>query len=91
MLGSPRERVRSRPLYAEYDAPRHGLLGHPCEFNPEADLTRLGRSYKTVRVGNLRLTVASDGTEVLHDPAADPAQVVDISARRPQTVARLRG
>jgi len=81
----------ARPLFAEYTGPRGGLVGMLQELNPAVDVARLGRSLKTVRVGSLRLTVASDGEEVLHDLAADPGQKVNIAAERPQAVAQLRG
>jgi arylsulfatase A-like enzyme len=91
LLRPPGADELARPLIAEYTGPRGGLLGLMQKLNPAADVERLGRSFKTVRVGDLRLTVASDGSEELHDLAADPAQQVNIAAERPQAVEQLRG
>ncbi len=90
LLRRPEAREQARPLFAEYTGPRGGLLGMLQKRNPDLDVARLGRSFKTVRVGDLRLTVASDGSEVLNDLASDPGQRVDLAAERPQAAARLR-
>ncbi len=78
-----------RPLVAQYAPPRQDQLALLSGRNPDVDLTRLRRGLNTVRVGDLRLTVADDGEVVLHDMAADPHQEHDLSSERPGDVATL--
>jgi len=79
-----------RPLIAEYFEPQAHLIDALAELNPELDPAPLRRTYRTIRLGDLRLTVASDGLVELHDLAADPGQRENLADRRPQDVAALR-
>ena len=75
-----------RPMVAEYAGPLPRMLEMLRTKNPDLDRARLGRSFRSVRLGDLRLTVGSDESFVLHDLAADPAQLTDLAAERPQVV-----
>jgi len=78
-----------RPLVAHYAPPFNDQLVLLTIRNPHLDTTLLERGLNTVRVGDLRLTVADDGQILLHDLAADPQQKHDLSADRPDDVANL--
>ncbi len=90
LLVPPAPDEMARPLFAEYTGPRSGLLRLMAKLNPDADVDSLGRSLRSVRVGEERLTIGSDGSMQLHDLALDPDQAADLSAARPQATARLR-
>lgn len=79
-----------RPLVAEYAGPPAGLLRALRQINPRLDTKPLGASFRTIRVGDLRLTVGSEGTVELHDLAADPGQRHDLSAERPRDLEALQ-
>jgi arylsulfatase A-like enzyme len=79
-----------RPLVGEYSGPSPGLLTMLASLNPRMDAARLSPARRTVRVGDLRLSLASDGSLTLHDMAADPAQERDLAPARPDDVRRLR-
>jgi arylsulfatase A-like enzyme len=73
-----------RPLVAEYGRPSRNLLDVLQGLNPGVDRDRLDRGLRTVRLGDLRLTVADGGERLLHDMGADPGQVRDLAADRPR-------
>jgi arylsulfatase A-like enzyme len=79
-----------RPLFAEYARPQDHLLNSLRALNPEVDLPRLERSFQTVRVGDLRLTLDSDGGRELYNLAADPAQDVNLADTQPEQAAALQ-
>ncbi len=79
-----------RPLIAEYARPQEHLLHSLQNLNPECDLESLARSFQTVRVGRLRLTLASDGSQQLHDLQADPGQERNLSEAYPAEVSTLK-
>lgn len=79
-----------RVIAGEYDGATSRQLEILKSVNPAIDVARFGVGYVTVRVGDLRLTVGSDGSTKLHDLAADPWQERDLSAERPEDVERLR-
>jgi arylsulfatase A-like enzyme len=81
----------SRPLIAEYEGAKRALLRQLQELNPGLDVELLGRAFGAVRVGDLRLTVGSDGSVLLHDLSVDPGQERNLAAERPDDVERLRG
>jgi arylsulfatase A-like enzyme len=87
LLGPPA--AADRPIIAEYAGPGPPLFARLLSFNPEMDIEPLRPAYVTVRVGNLRLTVGSDGSEVLNDLAADPEGLVNLAPERPAEVDRL--
>lgn len=78
-----------RPLLADYAGANRSLLSHLRSLNPEIDAARLGRALRTVRVGDLRLTAASDGAIWLHDLRSDPRQLVNLADERPEAVEEL--
>lgn len=78
-----------RALTAEYGGASNGLLRLLEHCNPHLDPEPLMSAYSTVRVGDLRLTVGSDGSVELHDMAVDPGQKTDLSSARPSDVERL--
>ena len=88
LLGPPSE--RGRPLVAEYARPGDVLLDAIAEMNPDVELSWRRRALKTIRVGDLRLTVADDGWQALHDVARDPGQEIDLAGERPADAAALR-
>jgi arylsulfatase A-like enzyme len=77
LLGPPAH--GDRPLVAEYAGPPATLIAFLTDLNPDLDTGRYELGYVTVRVGDLRLTVGSDGSEVLTDLAADPEGRVNLA------------
>ncbi len=88
LLGEPAP--ASRPLIAQYARPQSHLLSSLQRLNPALDRDRLERSLRTIRVGEVRLTLGSDGEVQLFDLAADPLQKENIFASRPADVKALR-
>jgi hypothetical protein len=88
LVGEPAS--ADRPLLAEYARPQDHLLNSLQALNPEVDLPRLERSFQTVRVGDLRLTLASDGGQELHNLATDPAQAENLAEKHPEQVTALQ-
>lgn len=72
-----------RPILAEYSGPHSTLIELLSSMNPELDTDSIDDALRTVRVGPLRLTIASDGTQVLHDLSSDPSQTIDLAGARP--------
>jgi arylsulfatase A-like enzyme len=87
LLGQPMD--PDRPLAAEYGGASEGLLRLLESRNPRLRREPLMRAYSTIRVGNLRLTVSSDGFAELHDVELDPDQRNDLSLARASDVKRL--
>ena len=77
-------------MIGEYAGPPAGLLALLRTLNARLDTARLAPARRTIRIGDLRLTLASDGTFSLNDTATDPAQEHDLAAARPEDVKRLR-
>lgn len=73
-----------RPLVAEYGRPGRNLLDVLQGMNPEVDRDRQDRGLRTVRLRDLRLTLADGGERLLHDMDADPGQLHDLAAHRPE-------
>ncbi len=88
LLGEPEP--ASRPLVAEYAQPQKDLVGSLARLNPGLDRNRIERSLRTIRVGDIRLTLGSDGEVILNDLARDPQQAGNLAADRPADVAALR-
>jgi arylsulfatase A-like enzyme len=88
LLAPPDQQERS--LVAEYAGPPDGLLRLLQRINPQLDVTPLASAYRTLRLGDLRVTVGSDGSVRLHDLAADPGQEHDIAVDRPGELVQLR-
>jgi arylsulfatase A-like enzyme len=89
LLGPPAE--PERPLVAEYAGATPPLLVSLQNLNPSLDIAPLDFAAATVRVGDLRLTVRSDGSRTLTDYSAGPdAESVDVTDERPGDVERLR-
>lgn len=84
-----KERKRERAVYGDYMRPHTQLLDFALELNPELDLTALDRAFRTVRVGPMRLTAASDGEVLLHNMLDDPLQETDISEKHKDMLAGL--
>jgi arylsulfatase A-like enzyme len=78
LLGPPAS--ADRPLIAEYAGGRPALIQRLREMNPELDASPYATAYSTVRVGNLRLTVGSDGSHRLDDYATDSDEMLDLEA-----------
>jgi arylsulfatase A-like enzyme len=68
----------NRPVVAEYSGPSTGLKSLIVGLNPELDTSNLFSYRRTVRSGNLRLTVA-DQKVTLHNLESDPKQLSDIA------------
>ncbi len=88
LLGEPTS--TSRPLVAEYARPQSHLVGSLQRLNPALDRDLIERTLRTIRVGDVRLTLGSDGEIQLHDLAVDPLQKDNIFATRPADVKALR-
>jgi arylsulfatase A-like enzyme len=84
LLGPPA--LDDRPILAEYAGPPSAFLEHMTALNPQLALARYEPGYVTVRVGDLRLTVASDGREVLNDLGEDPEGLVNLAPSQPGKV-----
>lgn len=69
-----------RAVISEYAGAQSSLVAHLRSINPDMDPARLTPAYTTVRLGDLRLTVGSDGSEVLHDLSSDPHQLAGTDA-----------
>lgn len=67
-----------RPIVAEYAGSNTALVDRLSMLNPELDTSSMRIAYATVRIGNLRLTVGSDGSHALTDFATDPDEMVDL-------------
>lgn len=80
-----------RPLIAEYEGGMRQVLDHLRDLNSDLDTTPFETAYATVRLGNMRLTTASDRSVVLHDVVSDPDQRRDLSREDPETVRILTG
>ncbi|RKZ20127.1 hypothetical protein DRQ50_00415 [bacterium] len=78
-----------RPLVAEYSRPSGQLLDLLQNMNPDLPRDRLDRGLRTVRLGDLRLTLSDGGERQLHDLATDPGQLHDLADERPDDVAAL--
>jgi arylsulfatase A-like enzyme len=87
-LVSTRADGEPRPIVAEYAGGPPGLIAHLQRRNPDLDPGPLRATARSVRWGDLRLTVGAEGVE-LHDLAADPGQANDVSADRPDVVRAL--
>ncbi len=88
LLGEPAS--ASRPLVAEYARPQSHLVGSLKNLNPVLNQGLIDRSLRTIRVGDVRLTLGSDGEVQLHDLKQDPQQAENISANREADVTALR-
>lgn len=80
----------SRPLVAEYSRPQSHLVGSLQSLNPALDRETIDRSLRSIRVGDVRLTLGSDGEVQLFDLGQDPTQTQNIFATRVADVAALR-
>jgi len=67
-----------RPLIAEYAGGRPALVERLLEMNPDLDASAYATAYSSVRVGNLRLTVGSDGSHRLDDFATQADEMLDL-------------
>ncbi|MFH1844647.1 MAG: sulfatase [bacterium] len=79
-----------RPLLAEYHGPPDGLVRLLSRINAALDPDPLGAAYRSLRVGDLRLTVSNLGAVQLHDLTSDPLQQHDLTAERPGDLARMQ-
>ena len=79
-----------RPLIAEYAGANEPLLLELGGLNPAFDRHARAPAFGTVRVGDLRLTVGSDGSAALHDLALDPGQTHNLASERPGDAESLR-
>jgi len=61
-----------RPMIAEYSGPPYRLVDLLMDINPSLDPTRFELAHATVRVGDLRLTLSSDGRATLEDQSLPP-------------------
>jgi len=88
LLGDPAP--MSRPLVAEYAQPQKSLLSSLQLLNPALVPDKYERSLRSIRVADVRLTLASDGEVQLHDLARDPQQEQNLFATRSADVKALR-
>ena len=76
LLGPPSH--ADRPIIAEYAGSNTALVDRLRTLNPELDTSSMQTAYATVRIGNLRLTMGSDGSYRLVDFATEPDEMVDL-------------
>jgi len=88
LLDGPHE--PSRPQIAEYSGANHELLKYLANLNPSLDLERYRTAFAKVRVGDLELTVGTDGSTELYDLRVDPGRETNRAADQPEAVASLR-
>jgi arylsulfatase A-like enzyme len=88
LLGEPAP--SSRPLVAEYARPQNHLVRALHGLNPALDQSQIERSLRSIRVGDVRLTLGSDGDVQLHDLAQDPQQDRNLAVEREADVKALR-
>jgi len=84
----PEKNSFTRPLVAEYTGPSPGLRDLIIGLNPDCETDDLFSHRRTVRSGNLRLTVAGE-TVKLHNMDIDPGQKTDIAESNESTVELL--
>jgi arylsulfatase A-like enzyme len=82
-------RPHDRAVIAEYSGGNESQIGLLRRLNPDLDTSRLTSRYKTVRRGELRLTMGGADSLCLHDLAADPGQMRNIAKDRPDDVGEL--
>jgi arylsulfatase A-like enzyme len=70
-----------RPIIAEYAGSNTALIDRLRMLNPELDTSPMQIAYATVRIGNLRLTMGSNGSSRLEDFATDPDEMVDLQQK----------
>ncbi len=75
---------------AEYSGGSFELLNKLRTINPKLDTRSLELSYTTAREGIIRLTVAGDGSEAVHDLGSDPGQLKDLAPSDAPEVGHLR-
>jgi arylsulfatase A-like enzyme len=76
LLGPPAD--EKRPVIAEYAGGNAALIDRLTMLNPDLDASSFRIAYATVRMGDLRLTVGSDGSNALESFAADGAGDIDL-------------
>lgn len=84
----PEENGLNRPLVAEYTGPSPGLQDLIIGLNPDRETEDLFEYRRTVRSGNLRLTVVGE-TAKLYNMDIDPGQKTDIAEGNESTVELL--
>lgn len=89
LLKDHASRTEERPLFADYSDPSRVLLKMLQDLNPSLDMRRFTPAWRTVRVGNLRLTAGSDGTILLHNLESDPGQKNNLAGSQPGSVRLL--
>ena len=77
LLGLPAH--EDRPLIAEYSGAGVPLIEILQGINPELDVSQMVLASASVRVGQLRFTLSSDGGGNLQDFTKNPADRVDLS------------
>ncbi len=85
-LGPREGRVR----IAEYPRAADHIASFIETWNPGFDGTSLRRALRAIRKGPYKLIQGSDGSEVLYDVVADPAESLDLAASQPAVAADLR-
>jgi arylsulfatase A-like enzyme len=88
LLGEPLP--DDRPVIAEYAGPSSPLKMKILEIAPELDEPYLTTAYSTVRVGGLRLTVGSDGSNMLQDLSDAPMPEDELRERGRELAATLK-
>ena len=79
-----------RPLIAQYSGCNPSLVERMLELNPDLDAESMRAAYGSVRVGNLRLTVGSDGSNRVEDYATSPEDMIDLKTEGRAVAGALR-
>jgi len=90
LLAGPSPLGAQRPVLAEYAGPVPGVMSKLRRMNRGLNTDRLELAYRTLRIGSLRLTSASNGTDRLYDLQADPTEQRDVGRERPEVAAEMR-
>jgi arylsulfatase A-like enzyme len=87
LLGAPG--AADRALFAEYAGGPPPLVALLRRLNPRLDPAPLEVAYATVRRGNDRFTLGSDGSRRLHAVRADPGQQHDLAGQDDERASQL--
>jgi choline-sulfatase len=84
-----RPTTRIDGVVTEFNAVADGSLKRMGKLHPEADLSRLERTFQAIEHGPHKFVEASDGSRELYEILADPQEDHDVVSRDAATAAEL--